>query len=173
MSAIRLVPAVLIAELELDELAKDEHLMEYNSLSFSEEDPLGAWLKRAKAKGETKNTDQVLLNLLVHLHRKIDTLSESISGVKRELKSLELSGVISEVGFEYVGFKDQILKPFEKYYLRLELPVFPKRHMAMYVVACDDRVAKIDLMHDDDVSDWDGFVASKEREMIRMIKNGG
>ncbi|BCX80135.1 hypothetical protein [Campylobacter sp. 19-13652] len=171
--SIRLVPAMLEVCLELDAVAKEQHLMEYNSLSFSEEDPLGAWLKRARAKGETKNTDEVLLNLLVHLHRKIDVLSEAVSGVKREFKSLAMSAIINEVGFEYVGFGDEILSVDEKYYMRFELPVFPKRQIAMYLKACDKRVAKIELMHDDDVSDWDGFVASKEREMIRMIKNGG
>lgn len=167
------MPAVLDAQLELDVVAKEQHLMEYNSLSFSEEDPLGAWLKRAKAKGETKNTDQVLLNLLVHLHRKIDVLSLAVSGAKREFMSLALSETIDRVGFEYVGFRGKILSKNERYYARFELPVFPKRQIAMYLKAYDESVAKIELMHDDDVSDWDGFVASKEREMIRMMKNGG
>lgn len=173
MSAPRLVPAVLQAALELDEVRTEAHALEYGSLSFSEEDPLGAWLKRAKARGETKNTDDVLLNLLVHLHRKVDALSEAVSGVKRELLSLELSVLTNEIGFEYVGFGEPVLIPNKRYYARISLPVFPKRDMAVYLGAISQSVAHIDVMHEDDRGDWDSFVASKEREMIRAMRVGG
>ena len=170
MNSLRLIPASLEASLELDELAAKEHLLEYSSLSFSDDDPLGAWLKRAKAKGETKDSDQVLLNLLVHLHRKIDALSEVVLGEKRELLKLELDATIEQIGFEGLKFSSDILEPNKKYYARILMPIFPRRHRALYLVALSQNLAKIEAMHEEDRSEWDAYVAAKEREMIRALR---
>lgn len=75
---MRLVPASLVLEFELDDDKNEQFFNEFNSMTRSEEDALGAWLKRAKARGDTKESDQVLLTLLIELHRKFDELSEII-----------------------------------------------------------------------------------------------
>ena len=74
MSAPRLVPApisLLFSEATLD---KKSYEREFQQLSESDEDPISQWLKLAKAKGDTRDTDPVLLQLIVELHRKIDAL---------------------------------------------------------------------------------------------------
>lgn len=167
---MRLVPAVLEIAWEIDEIKKEEHALEYNSLVLSDEDPLGAWLKRAKAKGETKNTDQVLLNLIVHLHRKIDSLSATLIGQKRELLKLENSGMLNAIGFEHVGIINGEFEIDRLYYMRVAMPIFPRREIPIYVRAVSKNECKIEIMHEEDRADWDAYVASKEREMIRQLR---
>ena len=72
---MRLVSANLDIVFEEALGRESEFLREFDKLSGNEDDPLGAWIKRAKAKGDTKESDQVILTLLVELHRKFDELN--------------------------------------------------------------------------------------------------
>lgn len=72
--SVRLVKApidIAFSELEMN---KEAYLREYQQLSESDDDPINQWLKLARAKGDTSDTDPVLLNLMVELHRKVDAL---------------------------------------------------------------------------------------------------
>ena len=79
---MRLVPANLDIVFEEVGGRESEFLREFDKLSGNEDDPLGAWMKRAKAKGDTKESDQVILTLLVELHRKFDELNAYIKNEK-------------------------------------------------------------------------------------------
>jgi hypothetical protein len=142
---------------------------EFDSLSEYDEDPVGQWLKIAKAKGETQDSDAVLLKLVVELHRKIDGLTKLIKNEEEEFLNLEQKLEINAINYEY--FKvEQPLKVGQKYYGRVLLPAFPKRLVPVFFTAIEQNIANIELMHDKDTRDWDAYMAAKERIQIRELK---
>ena len=76
----RLIDAFV--EIEFSEY-KDIYKEEFDKLGAESDDPIGQYIKLAKAKGETKDTDPVLLELLVALHRKVDELTALIKDEKK------------------------------------------------------------------------------------------
>lgn len=170
MSNIRLIPANLDLEFEVESNNKDEFLKEFNLITQNEEDPLGAWLKRAKARGETKESDQVLMTLLIELHRKFDALNEKLSGQGKQRIKLNKNTKIQKIGFEHIMADEKIFKTDESYYARVVLPIFPVRTLAMFLRAIDEQTCKITRLHEDDESDWNAYVTARERVMIRQIR---
>lgn len=170
MDEIRFVVAPLVIHLE-DVGDKEEIFSkEYNSLSEFEEDSVGQWLKLAKARGETGDSDQVLLTLLVELHKKVDRLTSIIKNEEKMLLQLSNTGMISHIGFEHIMIEDNSLKVGEKYYVRVEMPVFPKREIPLFVKALTENIAEISNIHDKDERDWATYVTARERVMIREAR---
>lgn len=60
-------------------------------------------------------------------------------------------------------------EPNALYYARVELPIFPVRILPVYFIF-DKNLARIEKMHSGDESEWDGYVASKERALIRTLR---
>ncbi|MCD8213542.1 MAG: hypothetical protein LUC34_05790 [Campylobacter sp.] len=172
MSDIRLIPAPLEMDYELDENSSAEFLREFNSVLPGDEDPLGAWLKRAKSRGETKESDQVILTLLIELHRKIDALSDYVKNEHKQYLPLNKSVKIDAIGFEHIRISEHRFEAGRRYYARILMPIFPKRNIAVYLLAIDERTAKIDNMHDEDENDWNAYVTARERVMIRELRAG-
>ncbi len=173
MSEIRFVPAVLTLHFEtLEDDNSEMFRREYTALSEYEEDAIGQWLKIAKARGETKETDEVLLNLLVELHKKIDTLTALVKNEEKKLIPLSRTTEILEIGFEHIRIEDPLFNQGKEYYARIEMPIFPKREMAIYLKGVDPHIAEIILMHEKDMKDWNAYVVAKERAMIRELKKG-
>ena len=170
MSDIRFVVAPLDISFDLVSVNEDNFLKEYNSMSEFEEDSVGQWLKIAKAKGETNESDQVLLTLLVELHKKIDTLTSIVKDEERKLLSLSQNSMVSDIGFEHIKLEEDILEEGREYYMRVAMPVFPKREIPVYVKALDSRVAQILKIHDKDETDWSSYMMARERVMIRESK---
>jgi len=164
---IRLIPAPLSIEFEEE---KKEFKTEYDKLGAEIDDPVGQYIKLAKAKGETSDSDKVLLELVVALHRKVDELTNIIKNEKKELLPLKYNEKITDIGYEYFKFKNPILKINEKYYGRINISFFPKREVPIYFIAVDEKVAEILIMHDRDIKDYNAFIASRERAIIREKK---
>lgn len=172
MSSIRLVPAPLgicysIAEENIESFEREYHL-----LSESDDDPIGQWLKIAKAKGETKESDPVLLNLLVELHRKVDQLTQLVKNETPKRVELSNSAEIESIGFENFRLKEAEFMSGKRYYGRIEMPIFPKRDVPIWFVALDERVARIERLHERDEKEWNSYVVARERVMIREMKRG-
>lgn len=144
---------------------------EYDGLGESDDDPIGNWVKVVKSKGNSYDTDPLLLHLIVEMHRKIDRLEQIIENKQVEYIPLNTSSNIVSVGYEYFKLNDNNLEDDKRYYGRIIMPVFPKRHIAIFFTKHKDNIAKIDLMHDRDIKEWDFYVASRERAMIREKKN--
>ena len=108
---MRLVPANLDIVFEEAGDRESEFLREFDKLSGNEDDPLGAWIKRAKAKGDTKESDQVILTLLVELHRKFDELNAYIKNEKFIKLELAQSSVLDGINFENFRIKEAKLVP--------------------------------------------------------------
>jgi len=103
----RLIPAFI--EFEFSEF-ENKYKEEFDKLGSESDDPIGQYIKLAKARGETKDTDPVLLELLIALHRKVDELSAYIKNEKKELLKLNIKTGIEKIGFEYFQIKDNYLK---------------------------------------------------------------
>ena len=173
---IRLIDSFLNLQYVMIENNEDykKYKQEYDLLAELDDDPVGKWLKLAKAKGETQDSDQVLLTLVVELHRKIDVLTQIIKNEKPQKIDLQEKIFINKIGYEYFAIEKNILKDDKQYYGRVELPTFPKRDVPLFFKLIKDNIIRIELMHDRDVKDWDNYVAARERTLIRemRIKNG-
>ncbi|SFV60987.1 FIG00469824: hypothetical protein [hydrothermal vent metagenome] len=167
---IRLVPAPI--ELEYSEAATkpEEFEREYHRLSESDDDPIGQWLKLAKARGETSETDTVLLNLIVELHRKVDKLEALLKNEKPKRVVLTHKAHIDSIGYEHFKIKTPNFKEGTLYYGRIAMPVHPKRDVAVYFKALSSQIAKIEKMHERDIKEWNSYVAARERVLIREMK---
>ncbi len=172
MNDIRFVVAPLKIYFEKVGEKQEIFSKEYNSLSEFEEDPVGQWLKIAKARGETGESDQVLLTLLVELHKKVDMLTNIIKGEEKKLLSLSHATMINNIGFEHIMIEEALFEVGEKYYVRVEMPVFPKREIPLFVKALSNNVASISHIHEKDERDWATYVTARERVMIREAKAG-
>ncbi len=167
---IRLIPAPIELAFSKASLKPEEFEREYHSLSESDDDPIGQWLKLAKARGETSETDTVLLNLIVELHRKIDNLEALLKNEKPKRVTLTNQAQIESIGYEHFKIKTPDLKEGELYYGRIAMPVHPKRDVPVYFQALSSQIAKIEKMHERDVKEWNSYVAARERVLIREMK---
>ncbi len=172
MSGIRLVNAPLNITFSLAD--NDEryklYKREFDTLSEFDEDPIGQWLKMAKARGETKESDQILLTLIVELHRKVDEITKILKNEEREFLKLDNKSQIESIGFEHFKIKDNNFKENSLYYGRIPMPIFPRREIAIFFRAETHNIAKIELMHERDLTDWNAYVVARERIMIREKK---
>ncbi len=169
--ALNYIPAPL--ELEFEEFKnQDEFQREFDKASQIDEDPIGHWIRIAKARGETDEKNTVLITLLAELHKKVDNLTQMLSGeIKQRAKLAHFENIES---INYEGFKlaRAGLAPGVKYYARLVMPTFPKRDIPLFFTAISSDEGKITLMQEKDTKDWDLYVAARERVMIRNLKEG-
>jgi hypothetical protein len=165
---MRIIPAYV--ELEFDEY-NEKLKEEFDKLGSEMDDPIGQYIKLAKARGETKDTDPVLLELLIALHRKVDELSAYVKNEKKELEKLKYKTQTIGVGFENFKIEDKILKPEKEYYGRLNLPVFPQRVVPVIFEAVSEDEAMIKFMHERDEKDYNAFITARERAIIREMRS--
>lgn len=166
---MRLVDAPLSMVFSLYE--EQEALMrEFQRFSGVDDDAIGQFIKRAKARGETQETDNVLLQLIVELHRKVDRVEKLLKEEEEHLEELEQNADIVAIGYEHIQLKQAGLLPNTTYYARIMMPIYPQRNIALFVQAVDTNHAKISQMHERDIADWNAYVAARERIMIRQIK---
>jgi len=149
---------------------KDEYEREYHQMSESDDDPIAQWLKLAKARGDTQDSDPVLLSLLIELHRKIDSLEAIIKNEKPNRIELESSEDIQRIGFMHFELKNAVLKKGANYYGRVSMPTYPSRDIGLYFLAEDDNLAKIVRMHQRDEKEWGSYFTARERVMIREMR---
>ena len=170
MSTPRLVLApisLLFSEVEQNPEAYER---EYHQLSESDDDPISQWLKLAKARGETSETDPVLLQLIVELHRKLDTLEMFLKNETPKRVSLTNSVAIESIGFEHFKVQTALLEEGKTYYGRIEMPVYPKRDIGVFFQAQSPEVVKILRMHERDEKEWNAYLTARERVLIREAK---
>ncbi len=170
MSDVRLIEAPLEMVFESVSADPQEYEREYVHLGESEDDALGQWLRNARAKGETGDSDPVVIHLLVELYRKMDRLENLLTHTTPKRVSLSRAGAIGRIGFEHFEFVGALLNPGEYYYGRVELPVYPKRETALFFEALSPVLAKISRIHPRDENEWGAYMMARERAMIRHLK---
>lgn len=168
--SIRLVNApisLLYSEVYVD---KENFQREYHQLSESDDDPISHWLKLAKARGETSDTDPVLLNLMIELHRKIDALEMFIKNEEPDRVSLTSEAQIESIGFEHFNLELNLLEEGKEYYGRISMPVHPKRDVPVFFKAISKSLVEITKMHERDEKEWSTYLTARERVLIREAK---
>lgn len=155
----------------VDDNNKIKFKREFDSLGEADDDPIGNWVKIAKSQGNN-DTDSLLLKLIVEMHRKIDTLQQIVENKEAEYIKLSTDIYIKSVGYEYFKLDDGFLLEDDKqYYGRIIMPIFPKRQVAVFFTKHEDNIVKIDIMHNRDIKEWDFYVSSRERAMIREMRS--
>lgn len=168
--SIRLVAAPISLVYNEASIDKEAYLREYSQLSESDDDPISQWLKLAKGRGETSETDPVLLNLVVELHRKIDALEMFLKDEVPKRLSLLHKVEIQSIGFEHFKLSEDILEEGVVYYGRVEMPVHPKRDVAIFFKALDKSLAEIIKIHERDEKEWGVYLTARERVLIREAR---
>lgn len=143
---------------------------EYSSLSNTDLDPLGEYMKYARARGDAKESDDITLKLLVTLHHKLDELKKILTNDVKEYLKLESKENIQALGHGVILMPKPTFQKGGYYYARIDLPVFPQRIVPLFFEAIEANVAKVKRMHEKDERDWDGYITSRERALIREIK---
>lgn len=149
---------------------REAYYKEYQQLSESDDDPINQWLKIAKAKGDTSDTDPVLLNLIIELHRKIDSLERFLKNEEAKRLPLANGAEIESIGFEHFKLAENLLEEGAEYYGRVMMPVHPKRDVAVFFTAIDKSLAKITKIHERDEKEWGVYLTARERVLIREAK---
>jgi len=170
MENARLVDAPIGLDFEEAKGESDIHDREYHRMSESDDDPIAQWLKLAKARGETQESDPVLLNLLVELHRKIDALEGLIKNEKPDRIELAHYEDISKIGFTHFELKKGSLTEGVTYYGRIMMPTYPSRDIPLFFIAESDKLARISRMHQRDEKEWGSYFTARERVMIREMR---
>ena len=168
--SVRLVPAPISLLFSPADVDKEAYEREYQKLSDSDDDPISQWLKLAKARGETAESDPVLLNLMVELHRKIDALEMLIKNEKPQRVSFAYEAHIESIGFEHFKLQEPLLEAGKLYYARVLMPVHPKRDVGIFFQALDGSLAEIVKIHERDEKEWAAYMTARERVLIREAK---
>ncbi len=166
----RLVKAPIAIEYDLLENNREAYEREYHSLTETDNDPVGQWIKLAKAKGETAEADDVVLKLLVELHRKVDALTAMIKEEESKKLALPHHAKIDSIGFEHFSFERPLLNTGMLYYGRIEMPIFPQKDVPVIFEAESETLAKIAKIHATDEKEWAAYFTARERVMIREQK---
>ena len=170
MNDVRLIEAPLTIDYEDAGVHEHEFEREFAAISETDDDAIGQWLRTAKAKGDTSDSDPVVLHLMVELYRKMDRLEHLIMGNTPIRIPLSHHGEIERIGFEHFELSEPLLEISKHYYGRLELPVHPKRETPLYFEALTPTLAKIIRIHPRDENEWGAYMRSRERIMIRHLK---
>ena len=168
--SVRLVKAPISLVFSRADVDEDIYTREFQQLNESDEDAISQWLKLAKAKGDTVDTDPVLLNLVVELHRKIDSLERFLKNEEPKRVSLTDEAEIESVGFDHFKIANDMFEEDTMYYGRVEMPVHPKRDVAIFFKAVDKSLAKIIKIHERDEREWGAYLTARERVLIREAR---
>lgn len=166
----RLVPAPISITFSEANIDSESYEREYHQLSESDDNAIHQWLKLAKARGETSETDPVLLNLVIELHNKIDALEMFLKNEEPKRVSLSSEAHIDAIGFEHFNLEEDMLSEGVEYYGRIEMPVHPKRDVGVFFKALSPTLAQIMRMHDRDEKEWSAYMVARERVLIREAK---
>ena len=170
MNEPRLVPAPISIQFSEASLDEEAYEREFQQLSESDDDPISQWLKLAKARGDTAESDPVILNLVVELHRKIDALEAFLKNEVPKRVSLTQEAEIESIGFEHFKLKKPLLEVGKAYYGRVAMPVHPKRDIGIFFKALTPQLAEITKIHERDEKEWAAYMTARERILIRQAR---
>lgn len=124
MENIRLVKASLKIAFESGDSENSEFIKEYYNLIQLNDDPLGAWLRSSKTRKEADETNQVLLTLLIELHRKVDNLTHTMKTDAPLVLPLKNQENLISIGHGYFQFENNVLKLGKNIMEELMFPLF-------------------------------------------------
>ena len=159
-----------IEYIAITENNKKQLQQEFDSLGEHNQDPIGSYIKLAKARGETRENDDLLLSLIIELHRKIDNLENILLKKEDTRLPLNYSSPVLALGHTHLQITNLDIMPQSKFYGRIKIPVFPPREIPLYFSSTKGNIGKIDFMHNKDSIDYDMYITARERSLIRQMK---
>lgn len=175
----RLVDASLQIELQvLDDSIELEAIKEYEVITQLHANSIDKWLSSLKAKsGDCKcgGGTAILGEMLVHIYKKLEHLENLITDSHEKYIPLKHSIHTKQLGhgaiiLDSTMLDSTLLEIDKQYYVRLFLPVFPVRCVPLFAVAKDTQILQIKKMADRDLKDYDSYIVSIEREMLKARK---
>ncbi len=149
---------------EVSPARKDEFYREFESFSGTDSNPVDDFIQKLKAKEGKNAPDDMTILLLAELHKKIDDLTKLIKGDIKSLVPLANEMIIDFAWFDMVKLRG--LKPGSQYYARINMPLFRTREIPFFFEAIDEEHGRITTMWPNDKADFDGYLASKDREEV-------
>jgi hypothetical protein len=168
---IRFVPASL--DMTYEKVVSSNRAIfesEYKKLSEYINDDIKEWIKKLKTRGQLEDTDKILLTLLIELHKKVDNLEALLKQEDDNSLKLQHHSTIIGINFDYIQTNSYNFLENVLYYAKISLPIFPKRDIPIYIYGIEQNIAKIHLISQKNLEDWNALVMAKEREYIRELK---
>jgi hypothetical protein len=143
---------------------KDEFEREFESFSSTDSNPVDDFIQKMKAKEGKNAPDDMTILLLAELHKKVDDLTRAIKGETKTYLPLTNERTLDFAWFDTVQL--QGLKSGVLYYARISMPLFRTRVIPFFFEATDEEYGTITKMWPNDKADFDGYLASKDREEV-------
>lgn len=160
----RIVACVMGLEVQEVGEIEGESLREFHQLNQIEESGLDKWLKLAK--GREYDGDEVMLDLMIEIYKKLDRLEAKFFQKEGGLLHLSQKIQTHHIGHGILCF-DQELKKGGLYYGRIDLPIFPSKMIPFYAEMLTDQIAQIIKMGVSHTRSYDSYVVECERMEIR------
>lgn len=142
----------------------NEFEREFDSFSSTDKNPVDDFIQKMKAKEGKNAPDEMTIMLLAELHKKVDDLTKIVKGETESLVPLSNNTQLDFAWFDTVKLNN--LKEGQLYYARVNLPLFRSRQIPFFFEATDSEHGTIVKMWPQDKADFDGYLASKDREEI-------
>lgn len=163
----RIVPCELEVSYSMLKHSDEELLKrEFITLSQNRYGSITQWLNKNKSKNRTEETDEVLLELLIELYKKLEHIEQLLQNKAANLLTLESSVVANFIGHSIICVPEPCFTKDEDYYIRIFLPIFPQRHIGIFAKAIDEKILSFTQISHNDTSDFDSFVVQMERATI-------
>lgn len=165
----RIARCVLDVEVQELEEIEGKYLQEYIRLNQIEESGIEKWLKLSK--GRDYEGDEIMLELLVEVYKKLERLEQKLSIQQSPLIPLPIRVQTHSIGHGALCFEED-LQEGKTYYARFDLPIFPSKTIPLFFTMLTSKVAKIikiGTMHN---QSYDGYVVECERMEIRSRRGG-
>lgn len=170
MSIGRLVDTSLELVFDVSDTNLNEYEKEFNMIAKDDADAIGQWLRSAKAKGDTGDSDPVMLSLMAELYRKMDRLESLIVGNQNTRKPLGFKSEVSRIGVDCFELSQPLLEVSQNYYGRMVLPMLPQHETLFFFEALTPVLAKVTRIHTKNENEWGVYVAALDRALIRHLK---
>ncbi len=160
----------IAAKISFEEIGRrlEEFEREFETFSETNSNPVDDAIQKLKAREGKNAPDEMTIMLLAELHKKIDELTKIVKGEVREFVPLQNNTVLDFAWFETIRIEG--IEPGEKYYGRVDIPLFRQRLIPIFFEGVEPGIAKITKIWPKDKVDFDGYLASKDREEIAREK---
>lgn len=160
----RVARCVLDVEAEKVDEIGGKYFQEYISLNQIEESGIEKWLKLSKSRDY--EGDEVMLELLVEVYKKLERLEQKLFIKENPYLPLSLSLKTHSIGHGVLCFEEE-LPEGEMYYARFDLPIFPSKIIPVFFRMLTPHIAKIIKIGYSHNHSYDGYVVECERMEIR------
>ncbi|PAF54282.1 hypothetical protein BKH42_01920 [Helicobacter sp. 13S00482-2] len=151
--------------------ASDIYEKEYMKIADMNADDFENWIERLKSKNKFDRDNEVMLEVLTQIYYKLISIENFINKREANLHILGKKSSVCALGHGIICIDSAELEVGADYYMRFELPIFPKRIIASFGQAISEQVIKITKMHQKDTEDFDMYIANKEMENLRLKHN--